>query len=67
MSPKLIPAKSLREPPFAITINDRQLRRLEETGEFPRRVKISARRHGYVQAEVEAFIVRKINERDGNR
>jgi prophage regulatory protein len=38
--------------------------RLEKAGKFPKRVPIGAGRYGYVEAEIDAYIERKIAERD---
>jgi prophage regulatory protein len=38
--------------------------RLEKAGKFPRRVPIGAGRYGYVETEIDAYIERKIAERD---
>jgi prophage regulatory protein len=42
-----------------------QLWRLEKVGKFPKRVKISAGRYGWVEAEIDAFIAERIAARDG--
>jgi prophage regulatory protein len=41
-----------------------QLWRLEKAGRFPRRVRISAARYGYIEAEIDQFINDRIAERD---
>lgn len=62
---KLIPPDKLPDPPFAIPIGDRQRRRLENAGEFPRRVPTSKRSHAYVEAELVDYLKRKVAERFG--
>ena len=59
---KITPGRDLKEH-YGITLTERQRRRLEAQGLFPRRVKISARSHGYFNDEVEAFIAVKAAER----
>jgi predicted DNA-binding transcriptional regulator AlpA len=51
---------------LGILINDRQRRRLEAIGEFPRRVQLTARTCGYVKAEIEAYLEKKIAQRDSS-
>lgn len=41
-----------------------RLDELESRGEFPKRVKISARAVGWVEAEISAFIRSRIEARD---
>ena len=62
---KLIPPASISEPPFAIRLGDRQRRRLESAGEFPRRVPTSARSYAYIESELVDYVNRKVAERDG--
>ncbi len=40
------------------------LKRLEKAGRFPRKVKITDFRVGYVEEEVDAFIAERVAERD---
>ena len=40
------------------------LRRLEKAGRFPRKVKITDFRVGYLEHEVDAWIAERIAERD---
>jgi hypothetical protein len=47
-------------PDHGIDLRDRQRRRLEDAGLFPKRVPLSARRHAYVADEIEAYIKHKI-------
>jgi len=53
-----------RLPEYGIELGDRQRRRLEDEGAFPRRVRMSARAHAYVEPEIIQHIERKIAERD---
>ena len=39
--------------------------RLERDGRFPKRVPIGAKMHGWVEAEIDDFIGKKVRERDG--
>jgi hypothetical protein len=57
---KLVPPNKLAD--FGILLGDRQRRRLEDAGQFPKRVPISGRRHGYVAEEIAAHIERLIAE-----
>lgn len=41
-----------------------QIWRLERDGQFPKRVKIGAQRYGWVEAEVERWIIERIRARD---
>jgi len=41
-----------------------QLWRLERVGKFPKRVQLSPGRHGWVEAEIDAFIAERIAARD---
>jgi hypothetical protein len=45
---------------YGIRLGDRQRRRLEQAGEFPRRVATSKRSHGYVESEVADYLESKI-------
>jgi predicted DNA-binding transcriptional regulator AlpA len=54
-----------RLPDYGIRISERHRRRLEARGEFPKRVQITGRTHGYVEDELIAFSEAKIAERDG--
>jgi prophage regulatory protein len=40
------------------------LARLERSGEFPRRVRISHHRHGWVAAEIESWLSARAAERE---
>jgi len=60
MTTKLVPPQKL--PDFGICLGDRQRRRLEDAGQFPKRVPISGRRHGYIAEEIAAHIERLIAE-----
>lgn len=46
-----------------VTYSKVQLWRLERTGKFPRRVKLSAQRVAWVETEIEGWIASKIAER----
>jgi hypothetical protein len=59
MTKLILPAKL---PDFGIDLGDRQRRRLEDAGQFPKRVPISGRRHGYIAEEIAAHIERLIAE-----
>ena len=52
-------------PRYGITIGDRQRRRLESLGEFPKRIPLTGRSHAYSEGEISAFIEGKIAARDG--
>jgi predicted DNA-binding transcriptional regulator AlpA len=58
----IIPPDELRE--HGITIGDKQRRRLEAAGQFPRRVWVTARTHGYVLEEILAHLQALIATRD---
>jgi len=38
--------------------------RLEKAGQFPRRVPLSAARHGWVDSEVDDWLVARVADRD---
>ena len=40
-----------------------QLWRLEKAGAFPKRVRLSAARHGWVESEINAWIIGRIEAR----
>jgi prophage regulatory protein len=46
------------------SLSFRQIARLELAGKFPRRVKLSDRRFGYVESEVGAWNEARLAERD---
>jgi predicted DNA-binding transcriptional regulator AlpA len=54
-----------RLPDLGIDYSDMQRRRLEAAGKFPRRVKLSERKHSYVADEIMAWIRQRLTERDG--
>jgi prophage regulatory protein len=62
MSLRLIPYDALAAK--CITYSKPHLWRLERAGKFPKRVPIGASRYGYVEAEIDAYIEKKIAERD---
>ena len=55
---RLIPPAKL--PDFGICLGDRQRRRLEDAGLFPKRVPLTGRRHGYVDTEIATYLENKI-------
>ncbi len=61
---RLIPYDALASK--CITYSKPHLWRLEKAGKFPKRVAIGAGRYGYVEAEIDAYIERKIAQRDGD-
>jgi prophage regulatory protein len=63
--PKPRPDRLLRKPEVLarIGLTDGQLRRLEEAGRFPRRIKLGLRSVGWVEAEIEQWIARSCAER----
>ncbi len=62
MAARLIPYEALAEK--CIAYSKPHLWRLEKAGKFPKRVPIGAGRYGYVEEEIDAYIVQKIAERD---
>jgi len=54
-------------PSYGIKLGDRQRRRLEAAGLFPRRVPITSRSHGYVEDEILAYTESKIAVRDDKK
>lgn len=48
-----------------ITLSNRQRQRLEALGQFPKRIVLTARTHGYLADEINAFLASKIAQRDG--
>ncbi len=63
MISKITAAEDL--PKFGVVLSDRQLKRLEDAGQFPKRVRLTSRSHGYVTAEIVAYQDQKIAARDG--
>ena len=55
---------SRREAADRSNLSMSSIKRLEKLGLFPKKVKISAIRIGYVETEVDAFIEDRIAERD---
>jgi predicted DNA-binding transcriptional regulator AlpA len=49
---------------YGITIGDRQRRRLEAAGEFPKRVALTERTYAYVEAELLEYVERQVRARD---
>jgi prophage regulatory protein len=64
MTPRLIPYEALAAK--CIAYSKPHLWRLERAGKFPKRVPIGASRYGYVEAEIDAYIEKKIAERDAS-
>jgi predicted DNA-binding transcriptional regulator AlpA len=62
MSKLIIPPQKL--PEYGITTSDVHRRRLEGRGEFPKRVQITGRSHGYVEEEILTFLASKVAARD---
>lgn len=52
------------KPQKGISHSKTQLWRLERAGKFPKRVQLSAGRHAWVEAEIDAFIAERIAARD---
>ena len=59
--PKLIPEQDL--PTKGIDHSASTLRRLEASGKFPRRVKISERKCAYVETEIDQYINKLVDAR----
>jgi hypothetical protein len=51
-------------PSFGINIGNKQRKRLEAAGKFPKRVWCSARKHAYVEDEIIAYGEERIRQRD---
>jgi len=62
MATRLIPYEALKEK--CIPFSKSHIWRLEKAGKFPKRVPISAGRYGYIESEIDAYLDRKIAERD---
>jgi predicted DNA-binding transcriptional regulator AlpA len=62
MTKKLVRPADL--PALGIRLSNKQLGRLEALGEFPKRVRLSARSYAYAEAEVDEWIVSRIQARD---
>lgn len=60
--PNMICSEDL--PTKGIGLKSAQRRELEDKGLFPRRVYYSERKHGYVEAEIDAYIKARICARD---
>jgi prophage regulatory protein len=65
MTKRLIPYEALADK--CIGYSKPHLWRLEKAGDFPKRVPIGASRYGYVESEIDAYIEKKIAERDNRR
>ena len=46
-----------------IPLSRSQIWRLEQAGQFPRRIKIAARRVGWLQSEIEGWILARAADR----
>jgi prophage regulatory protein len=64
MAARLIPYDALAAK--CIPFSKPHLWRLEKAGKFPKRVPISAGRYGYLESEIDAYIEKKIAERDAD-
>lgn len=64
MTPTLIVYADLASK--GISLSKVQIWRLEKAGKFPRRVRVSANRIAWVESEIDAYLARKIEERDDN-
>jgi prophage regulatory protein len=62
MAQLLIPYEALKAK--CITYSKPHLWRLEKANKFPKRVPIGAGRYGYVEEEIDAYLLQKIAERD---
>jgi prophage regulatory protein len=62
MSTKLIFPTDLRS--RGVPYSRPHLWRLEKIGKFPRRVPVGASRYAYVEAEIDAWIEARIQDRD---
>jgi hypothetical protein len=54
-----------RLPEFGINLGNKQRKRLEDGGLFPRRVPVSERTHAYVEDEILTHTQKCIARRDG--
>jgi predicted DNA-binding transcriptional regulator AlpA len=59
---RIIPSDSLAS--RGITISNDQRKRLEDAGQFPRRVPVTARTHGYIEDEINRYLDSRIELRD---
>jgi prophage regulatory protein len=62
MPDKIIPYESLKSK--GIPLSKCQIWRLEKAGKFPKRVSVSAARHGWVEREIDAYVANKIAARE---
>jgi prophage regulatory protein len=51
-------------PAYGVRLSKSQVARLEKADRFPKRVRLSGHRYGYVASEIEAYIRDRIAERD---
>jgi predicted DNA-binding transcriptional regulator AlpA len=63
MSRRLIAPEAL--PNYGVPIGNKQRKRLEAAGKFPKRVPLTERRHAYVEDEILAYGEARIRLRDG--
>lgn len=49
-----------------ITLGNDQRKLLEQAGQFPIRVPITERTHGYIEAEIDAYLESRIAARDNS-
>jgi prophage regulatory protein len=56
----------LREPEVSYKTNmtREMIRRLENAGQFPKRIKLSKRAVGWIESEIDAWIEAKMKERN---
>ena len=62
MSRKLIAPEAL--PSYGVLIGNKQRKRLEAQGKFPKRVPVTERTHGYIEDEIVAYGEARIRLRD---
>ena len=60
---RLIPYDDLRSVK-GIALSKTQIWRLEKDGRFPKRIPISAARHGWSEQEIDSWIAERIEARD---
>jgi prophage regulatory protein len=63
---KLISFAELK-PAKGITYGKVQIWRKEKRGEFPKRVRLGAARHGWIESEIDAWIEERARARDGGQ
>ena len=60
---KILPAEALG-PDKGIFYSASQRRRLEKDGKFPRRVRLGIQRYGYLESEIDEWLLQRIAARD---